>query len=198
MTAKLYLLAAAALVLVACDDLAASGLAMGPEPAAVAPADSLDDSLAQAAVEDPADAGAGQPAAAAPAASVHIPSIDGRRSWSSNQSEAQLDIFLTARDERGWRILWQLVGIDPPGPLPEEAMAVGIFLGPRPTAGYGVRLVDVFAEVTQVVAVYEKTVPGPDEMVAQVITAPYAIQLMRAHDLPVRFLPLEWWGPAQQ
>lgn len=130
--------------------------------------------------------------------SPHIPSIAGRRAWSGPQSAAQLDIFLTARDQRGWQILWQLIGETAPGPLPDGAMAVGVFLGPRPTGGYAVRLADLFAEEEAVFALYDETVPGPDQMVAQVITSPFAVQLLRRHPQPVHFVPLEIWLAAQQ
>ena len=43
-----------------------------------------------------------------------VPRIDDRFTWSGQQSAAFNDMFVTAREERGWRLLWQLVGEDPP------------------------------------------------------------------------------------
>ena len=47
------------------------------------------------------------------------PGISGRNDWFGAQSAATMDILVTARDERSWRILWQLVGDEAPGELPE-------------------------------------------------------------------------------
>ena len=60
------------------------------------------------------------------------PGINGRTDWFGAQSAANMDILVTARDERSWQIIWQLVGQEPPGALPEDAMAVGGV--PRPAA----------------------------------------------------------------
>ena len=116
-----------------------------------------------------------------------VPRIDDRFTWSGQQSAAFNDMFVTAREERGWRLLWQLVGEDPPGPLPEEAMAVAVFLGARPTAGYQVTITDVLESPSEITVQYRETPPAPGATTAQILTAPYVVELVPLSSLPVSF-----------
>lgn len=117
------------------------------------------------------------------------PGIDGRHDWFGSQSAGQLDVQITARDQRGWEILWQLVGEPAPGDLPDGTMALAVFLGPRPSGGYTVAFDRVVRQDGLVVADYRETTPPPDALVSQALTAPYAIRLVQADDAPVRFTP---------
>ncbi len=117
------------------------------------------------------------------------PGINGRTDWFGAQSAAAMDILVTARDQRSWRVLWQLVDRESlPGDLPDGAMAVGVFLGQRPTGGYTVAFESVSVVDGQVVARYLETTPPPDSIVSQGLTAPYAVRLVRAHNAPVQFV----------
>ena len=115
------------------------------------------------------------------------PTIDGRSGWSGAQSAAFNDLFFTARDERGWRLLWQLVGEDPPGPLPDGGMAVAVFLGARSTAGFSVDITRILANDEETVVEYRETTPVNDDATAQVLTAPYSIELTASNDAPVHY-----------
>ncbi len=119
------------------------------------------------------------------------PMILDRSDWSGAQSAAFNDMTVTARDERGWRLLWQLVGEAPPGPLPEGAMAVAVFLGQRPTAGYSVAITDVRSGSGRVVATYRETTPPAGDVTATVLTAPYAIRLAPLDSRPVDYQRVE-------
>lgn len=87
-------------------------------------------------------------------------------------------------------------------PLPEgvafdaaRQMAVVIFLGERPTAGYGV-VVEGVRQVAGVIEVrYRVVSPGEGEVVAQVITRPGVILLLNRTDCPVRFVTEEGHSP---
>ncbi|MCB9959268.1 MAG: protease complex subunit PrcB family protein [Rhodospirillaceae bacterium] len=116
-----------------------------------------------------------------------VPRIDDRFTWSGQQSAAFNDLFVTAREERGWRLLWQLVGEDPPGPLPDEAMAVAVFLGARPTAGYQVAITDVLESPGEITVQYRETEPSAGATTAQILTAPYVVELVPLSSLPVNF-----------
>ena len=52
-------------------------------------------------------------------------------------------------------------------------MVVGVFLGGRPTAGYGVEIVGVREEHGALVVEYGETRPPAARITAQVLTAPY-------------------------
>ncbi len=138
-----------------------------------------------------------EPPAEPPAISLSPgPGINGRTDWFGAQSAASMDILVTARDERAWRVLWQLVDRDArPGDLPEGAMAVGVFLGQRPTGGYTVAFESVSLVEGQVVARYLETTPPPDSIVSQALTAPYAVRLVQANDAPVQFVRVGQGSP---
>ncbi|HET8727216.1 MAG TPA: protease complex subunit PrcB family protein, partial [Alphaproteobacteria bacterium] len=119
------------------------------------------------------------------------PAIDGRTEWSGPNATATADVFVTARDDQGWRTLWQLAGTAPPAPLPEGAMAVAVFLGQRPTSGYTVELGDVVRRGEAVIVSYRETQPAPDAVVSQALTSPYAVRLVAETEAPVRYRLVE-------
>lgn len=117
------------------------------------------------------------------------PGINGRNDWFGAQSAANMDILVIARDERAWRILWQLVHADgTPGELPEGAMAVGVFLGQRSSGGYTAAFESVSLVDGEVIARYRETAPPADAIVSQALTSPYAVRLVRASNAPVQFV----------
>ena len=113
------------------------------------------------------------------------PTIAGQASWSASESAAFNDLFITAREDRGWRLMWQLVGEEPPGELPENAMAVGVFLGARPTLGYDVDVLEILQTEDDIRVVYQETVP--DGVAATQLSAPYVIELAPFSNLPVHY-----------
>ena len=56
-----------------------------------------------------------------------------------------------------------------------KEMIVGVFLGSKPTAGYGVTIVSAAEEGGVLHVKYRETAPAPGTMAAQVITFPYAL-----------------------
>ena len=81
----------------------------------------------------------------------------------------------TVTDRDAWVTLWRAHA--PARPLPEvdfaREMVVAVFLGTRPTAGFGVEIVGVRGEVGALVVQYRETRPSRDALTAQVLTAPY-------------------------
>ena len=136
---------------------------------------------------DAAAPGSGTAVAEAQPITGPVPRINNRINWSGQQSAAFNDMFVTAREERGWRLMWQLIGDEPPGPLPEDAMAVAVFLGARPSAGYQVAITDVLDDGDEVLVQYLETPPAPGATTAQILTAPYAVELVPLSTLPVAF-----------
>ncbi len=140
---------------------------------------------ADAAVAAAAAGGGATPVAAQP--DTPAPTVGGRSDWAGPLSAAALDMRVTARDERGWRILWQLVGDPPPGPLPEDAMAVAVFVGSRPTGGHLVDIRSVDPAPDGVVVRWVERLPAPGEAQTQQVTAPYAIELVPRRSGLVRY-----------
>src|SRR5262245_61915105 len=56
-----------------------------------------------------------------------------------------------------------------------KSTVIGVFLGTRPTAGIGVELQRVERDGDALVVTYRERGPGPGEMAAQMITAPYGL-----------------------
>ena len=69
-----------------------------------------------------------------------------------------------------------------------RSTVVGVFLGTRPTAGARVEITRIEREGDSLVVTYRERGPGPDEMVAQMITMPYQLVTIDRFTGPVRFL----------
>ena len=97
-----------------------------------------------------------------------------------------------ARTEAEWQALWREHGSSQP--IPEldfaEVMAVGIFLGTRPTGGYGVQVTKLRPEGEALVVEYAERTPGPDAMVTQALTSPFQIVSVPKHAGELRFEPV--------
>ena len=84
---------------------------------------------------------------------------------------------VSARSAGEWDALWkQHAGarVRPSVDFNKEVVAA-VFLGSRPSAGYGVQIVGVRQEGGALVVSYRETRPAPDALTAQVLTSPYHI-----------------------
>lgn len=66
-------------------------------------------------------------------------------------------------------------------------MVVAVFLGSRPTAGYGTEIVLAAGNGGTLVVEHVETAPSPDALTAQILTAPYHLAAIPKHDGEVRF-----------
>src|SRR2546425_3673082 len=66
-------------------------------------------------------------------------------------------------------------------------MVVGIFLGSRPTAGFGVEIVSAQPESGTLLVKYKETRPSRDTIAAQVLTSPFHLVAVPKFDGTVRF-----------
>jgi protease stability complex PrcB-like protein len=82
---------------------------------------------------------------------------------------------VVARTPDEWAKLWHTHSWDRPVPPVDfsREMVVGVFMGTRPTAGFGIEIVGTRQEHGGLVVQYRETRPGRDAITAQVITAPY-------------------------
>jgi hypothetical protein len=98
---------------------------------------------------------------------------------------------LVIRDQRSWVDIWTELKQDPPQPtLDDKHMAVVIFSGTMPTAGYTVSVRGAHEENGRDVVEYVETGPARDRMVAQVLTHPWVVAILPATTLPVIFKKL--------
>lgn len=84
---------------------------------------------------------------------------------------------VSARTADEWDALWKqhASGRARPSVDFSKEVVAAVFLGSRPSAGYGVQIVRVRQEGGALVVSYRETRPAPDALTAQVLTSPYHI-----------------------
>jgi hypothetical protein len=100
---------------------------------------------------------------------------------------------VTLRSAGEWSALWKMHGGagDPPSVDFSREMIVGVFMGSRSTAGYGVEIVRAVASPTLLIVEYVETGPPRDALLAQVLTAPYHLAAVPKHDGEIMFRKIE-------
>jgi hypothetical protein len=100
---------------------------------------------------------------------------------------------VTVRSSAEWGALWKENGANAPLPAVDfsREMVVGVFVGKRPTAGYGVEIVRAIGNSGALVVEYVETAPSRDSIAAQVLTAPYHLTAIPKHDGVVTFKKVE-------
>ena len=84
---------------------------------------------------------------------------------------------VVVRTPADWDALWRAHVPTPPPAAPDfsKEMVVGVFLGTKPTPGYGVTIVSATTEAGVVRVRYREASPPADAISAQVITYPFHI-----------------------
>lgn len=134
---------------------------------------------------------AGEKAAVDVPGSTGAPLV-GRALWQGETSRAQSQSFLVARTEAEWTAMWDLVGRPPPGRMPDQLMALGIFLGTRTTTGYSVDVLRLRPERRvgqrdRMIVEFREKSPPEGQITAQVLTSPYAIVMVDRSEAAVRY-----------
>ena len=110
-------------------------------------------------------------------------------------SDSQIDEArqLTARSAAEWETLWrQHAGArDRPSVYFAREMVVAVFLGARPTAGFGIEIVGAREDRDALVVQYRESRPRAGSITAQVLTAPYHLVLLPMRGGVVRFEKIE-------
>jgi len=96
---------------------------------------------------------------------------------------------VTVRSAAEWGALWKENGANAPLPAVDfsREMVVGVFVGTRSTAGYGVEIVRAIGNSSTLVVEYVETAPSRDTITAQVLTAPYHLAAIPKRDGTVMF-----------
>ena len=87
-------------------------------------------------------------------------------------------------DAGAWAALWRKIGQAAPNVDMSRSFAVAVFLGTRPTGGYGVVFLPPSIEQGEIVIAYREK--KPSGMTFEALTQPYAVQLYPKTGLPVR------------
>ena len=96
---------------------------------------------------------------------------------------------VTARTDAEWTALWREHAPGRPAPAVDflREMVLGVFLGNRPTPGYGVEIFGTRLQGAELVVQFRETPPPPGRILAQLITSPFVIVARPLHQGPVRF-----------
>jgi hypothetical protein len=105
-----------------------------------------------------------------------------------HQSQMEESREAVARTPAEWAALWKghRTG-KPPDVDFTRSMVIAVFLGTRPTAGFAVEITGIEKKGAEVIVTYRERSPGADELVAQVMTAPFHIVKTDQHAGSVRF-----------
>jgi hypothetical protein len=92
----------------------------------------------------------------------------------SNVDSARQAVARTAAE---WSALWKAHNFNrPPPPVDlSREMAIGVFTGSRPTAGFNVEILGTEDRGGRLIVRYRETTPPPGAMTAQILTSPYHI-----------------------
>jgi hypothetical protein len=109
------------------------------------------------------------------------------------ESQIQEPHQLTARSGEEWAKLWREHAGERARPSVDFArdMVVGVFLGSRPTAGFGVQIVSAREDRGALVVQYRETRPPGGSISAQVLTSPYQLVTLPKRAGEIRFEKVE-------
>lgn len=113
--------------------------------------------------------------------------------WSGTYSAQDAASRVVVRDTEGWKQLWRAMH-GRRSPMPEvpqidfrKHMAIGVFMGTKPSGGYSVRITGIVRNEKTMVSVREQS-PGPGEMVTMALTAPYHVVVVPRSEEPIEFV----------
>lgn len=118
------------------------------------------------------------------------------REWRGTQSGVTEAGQRVARTQAEWDQLWARLTANqvPPPAAPKvdwsKEMVVALFMGERPTGGFGISIKSVTYGEREIVVAYAESAPAPDSFTIQALTAPYHVAVVRRSSLPVRFTML--------
>jgi hypothetical protein len=124
-----------------------------------------------------------QPSAASDPATAEL--IAPVETWGGSGGRVAIQSTMRAATPEEWEAMWALAGRQPPRPLAVgREVAAGIFLGERPTGGYGVRILGLAPgrrdDAGTHPVIWKESAPPEDAMVTQAITRPWQIAVFPA------------------
>ena len=110
---------------------------------------------------------------------------------SNSGIEMRQEVVVRTADE--WRGLWSSHSPGETAPAVDlsKELVAAVFLGTRPTGGFGVDVVRARRDGDAVVVEYVERRPDPGLLVTQALTSPFHIVRLPRHDGAVRFQRVE-------
>jgi hypothetical protein len=114
--------------------------------------------------------------------------IEPLETWGGATATVEVQSTMRAATAEEWRTLWQLAGVTPPRPLAVgREIASGVFLGRRPTGGFGVEILGLQPEPGTHEVVWREHTPPRDAVVTQALTTPWQIAVFPAEVIHTGF-----------
>jgi hypothetical protein len=118
--------------------------------------------------------------------------VDLQSEWHGLHGGAEATFTMVVRDVDEWQGIWTRASKEPPVSFdPEKYLAVGIFLGPRPSDGYSIEIISSHKQDNAHVIEYLEKTPAADKARAENTSTPYVIKLIPRTDLEIEFRALE-------
>jgi hypothetical protein len=117
-----------------------------------------------------------------------VPFTTISRSDNSGVEEARR---VVVRTPEAWQALWKQHAPGQPMPAVDfsRSTVVGVFLGSRNTAGYRVTITGIESDGSSALVTYREERPGPDDILAQVVTFPHHLVRVERIAGEVKFVP---------
>lgn len=108
--------------------------------------------------------------------------------WLGTMSRAEFPATVVVRSEGAWKAFWRRCHPgDPPQVDFRKNFILGAYAGRQTTGGYSIHVVAIEETPTELVVRFEVTVPGPNDMVTQVLTSPYHLKVVPRSNKKIRF-----------
>lgn len=115
--------------------------------------------------------------------------------WGGASAQPREFNTVVARTKEEWDALWRMTGQDVPEPLLPGLMAIGLFLGERPSEAYTLRISTIrhIAETDALMITYTEYKPrpnqvfGPGETLNRPKTSPWVVYQLPMTQGPIRF-----------
>ena len=114
------------------------------------------------------------------------------RQWHLDNSGVAAPEVVVCPDDAAWVRIWQRVQHDLPAHLQANQRGVAIFIGQRPTGGYGASVVSAAVAGGSYVVAYKEEVPRG--IVTEALTTPCALAIVPGTDSPVKVVKEEVAG----
>jgi PrcB C-terminal len=106
------------------------------------------------------------------------------RQWRVDYSGVALPEVVLCRDDETWVRLWQCVRGDVPAPLRTNQLGVVIFIGQRPTGGYGASVISTEVTPNSYLVKYKEETPNA--VVTEAVTTPCTFAIVPGTNLPIK------------
>ncbi len=113
-------------------------------------------------------------------------SQESSKEWRGNNSIVSRMVTMVTRDQASWGAMWELAGQKPPQTVDFRSyMAIGIFMGMRPSGGYSPEILKLAETSDSIIVEWQEK--QPTGTATQALTSPWVIKILPRAEKPVGF-----------